>query len=323
MIMNKLIFIFTATALGFTGFGGPLDKTHVANDAQWLAHLDFEGLKNSVIGDFLLATLREEIDKNNDSPISIDVDLVAEELHSLTAYGSSITKDPELNSVLIVKTGDRARSIIDGYIASIEIETDGKSGLKRIDGKAHDTYLIGNELYATFLQDDVWVSSKSYEQIEKAQQVIEGRTKNIENSDSKLMRADEPGFFFLATVEGFDAIADMPPQARVLQKAQGGHIALGEQGDMFKTKIALSTPDSETSNQLSRIIQGMVALASFAEVGDERLSTLMNNLVVEEEERLVSIGLEYPVEGLINIIKVLANESKKAAKVKIADGEEV
>lgn len=320
--MNKLIYIFTATAFGFTGFGAPLDKTHVANDAQWMAHLDVEELKDSAVGEFLLATLREEIAKNNDSPISVDIDLVAKELHSLTAYGSSITEDPEKNSVLIVRTGDRARSIIDGYIASLEMETDGKSGVKRLDGKAHETYLIGNELYATFLQDDVWVSSKSYEQIEKAQQVIEGGIKNIENSDSKLMRADEPGFFFLATVEGFDAIADMPPQARVLQKAQGGHVALGEEGDMFKTKIALSTPDAETSNQLSRIIQGMVALASFAEVGDERLNTLMNNLVVEEEDRLVSIGLEYPVGGLINIIETLADEGKKAMKDDEADNEE-
>ncbi len=312
MIMNRLIFIFTAAAMGFTSFGAPLDKKNVAADAQWLAHLDFENLKDTKMGAFLLARLREEIAKNNDSPISIDVGLVAEELHSLTAYGSSISEDPQKNSVLIVKTGDRARSIIDGYLATLEMETDGKSGVKRLEDKAHDTYLVGNEVYATFLEDDVWVSSKSYEQIEKVQRVIEGGIKNIEDSDSKLMRADEPGFFFLATVEGFDAIADMPAQARVLQKAQGGQIALGEQGDMFRTKIALSTPDAETSSQLSRIVQGMVALASFAEVGDERLNTLMNNLVVEEEESLVSIGLEYPVESLINIITTLADEGRKA-----------
>ncbi len=312
MIMNKLIFIFTAAAIGFTSFGAPLDKKNVASDAQWLAHLDFEDLKDSKIGEFLLATLREEIAKNNDSPISIDVDLVAEELHSLTAYGSSITENPEENSILVVKTGDRARSIIDGYLATLEMETDGKSGIKKLDDKAHDTYLVGNELYAAFLEDDVWVSSKSYDQIEKVQKVFEGGINNIENSDSNLMRAEEPGFFFLATVEGFDAIADMPAQARVLQKAQGGQVALGEEGDMFKTKITLSTPDADTSNQLSRIIQGMVALASFAEVGDERLNTLMNNLVVEEEDRLVSIGLEYPVEGLINIVKTLAEKGKEA-----------
>ncbi len=320
--MNKLTNAITTILFGLTSWAAPLEKANVASDAQWMAHLDLEDLTDSAIGKFLLDQLREEIAKNNDSPVSVDVDLVAEELHSLTAYGSSITDEPDKNSVLIVKTGKRARSIIDGYIATLELETDGKSGVKRLDGKAHDTYLIGNELYATFLQDDVWVSSKSYEQIEKAQRVMEGRADNIESGGSELMRADEPGFFFLATVEGFDAIGDMPPQARILQKAKGGLIALGEEGDMVKTKLALSTPGPEVSSQLSRIVQGMVALASFAEVGDESLNTLMSSLVVKEEERLVSIGLEYPVESLISILTTLAKEGQRAKRIHEAVVEE-
>ena len=70
LIMNKLIFIFTAAAMGFTSFGAPLDKKNVAGDAQWLAHLDFENLKETKMGAFLLVRLREEIAKNNDSRIS-------------------------------------------------------------------------------------------------------------------------------------------------------------------------------------------------------------------------------------------------------------
>lgn len=323
LIMNKLIYIITAASIGFNSWGAPLNKSYVAGDAQWMAHLDMQVLTKSTIGTFLLNLVREEISKNNDSPISIDVDLVAQELHSLTAYGSSITKDPDKNSVLIFRTGNRARTIIDGYIASAEMETDGKTGIKRLDHKKHDTYLIGNELYASFLHDDLWIASKSYEQIERAQDVIEGKLKSLENSDSKLKYTEESGFFFLATIEGLGAIADMPPQARILQKAQGGQIAFGEEGDMFKTQIGLSTPGPEVSSQLSRIIEGMIALASFAEVGDERLNTLMNNLVVEEGERHVTVGLQYPVVGLINIVKTLVAESKKPSKDKGADTEEI
>ena len=95
MIINKLILIFTAAAMGFTSFGAPLDKKNVGGDAQWLAQLDFENLKNTKMGAFLLARVCEEIAKNNDSPISIDVGLFAEELHSLTAYGSDISEDPQ------------------------------------------------------------------------------------------------------------------------------------------------------------------------------------------------------------------------------------
>ncbi len=310
--MKNTICTVAALTIGAVNWAAPLDKGSVAADAQWLAHMDLEALSQSSIGAFAIGKLKEEMAKNNDTPINIDVDLVMRELHSITAYGSSITEDPENNSVLIVKTGDRARSIVDALIATAEMEQDGKTGIKRLDDKELDTYLIGNELYASFLQDDVWISSKSYDQIEKAQSVIEGLTENIANSDSRLLVAEKPGFFFLATAEGFDAIGDMPAQARVLQKAQGGQIALGEYAGMFQANLSLLTPGPEVSGQLSRIIQGMVALASFAEIGDERLDTLMNNLSVEEADRLVSVDIAYPVDSLLNILTTLAGQAQDA-----------
>ncbi len=310
--MKNIIYTITALVIGSANWAAPLDKSSVSGDAQWLAHIDLEAFTESALGDYAMGILKEEIAKNNDTPISVDIDLVAQEIHSLTAFGTSLTENPEENSVLIVKTGNRARSIIDGYIATAELETDGKTGIKRLEDKDIDTYLIGNELYASFLRDDVWVSSKSYDQIEKVQSVINGRSDNLTDTDSRLLVKDDPGFFFLATAEGFDKLGDMPAQARVLQKAQGGQIAFGERGDMFLANLALLTPDPDVSSQLSRIIQGMVALASFAEIGDERLDTLMNNLAVEEADRHVSINLEYPVSGLINILSTLAAEAEDA-----------
>ena len=306
--MKSIVHLTTAIALGNFAWSAPLDTQIVSDDAKWLAHLDMQALKDSMIGEFALSRIKQEIAKENDTPISIDIDLVAEELHSVTAYGTSFDKEPDKNSVLIVRTGPRARSIIDGYIASMELELDGKTGIKRLDDKAHDTYLIGNEVYASFLRDDLWVSSKSYDQIEKAQRVIEGERGNLEESDSDLLIKKGGGFFFLATANGLDSIGDVPPQAKILQKAKGGQVGLGESGEMFRANLALSTPDAEVSSQLSRIVQGMVALASFAEVGNESLNTLMNNLDVEETDRYVSFNIEYPVVGLLRILETLEDQ---------------
>lgn len=309
--MKSIIHLTAAVALGNFTWSAPLDKGIVSDEAKWLAHLDMQALKDSMIGGFALARVKEEIAKENDAPISIDIDLVAEELHSVTAYGTSFDKEPDKNSVLIVRTGPRARSIIDAYIASMELELEGKTGIKRLDDKAHDTYLIGNEVYASFLREDLWVSSKSYDQIEMAQRVIEGETRNLNASDSDLLIKEGSGFFFLATAYGLDSLGDVPPQAKILQKAKGAQVGLGERGDMFRANLALSTPDAEVSSQLSRIVQGMVALASFTEVGNESLSTLMSNLDVEESDRYVSFDIEYPVTGLIAILKKLAEQQKE------------
>jgi len=315
MTIKSIIHLTAAVALGKFIWSAPLDTGIVSDDAKWLAHLDMQALKDSTIGLFALARVKEEIAKENDTLISIDIDLVAEELHSVTAYGTSFDKESDKNSVLIVRTGPRARSIIDSHIASMEWELEGKTGIKRLDDKAHDTYLIGNEVYASFLRDDLWVSSKSYDQIEKALRVIDGETRNLDASDSDLLIKEGSGFFFLATANGLDSLGDVPPQAKILQKAKGAQLGLGERGDMFRANLALSTPDAEVSSQLSRIVQGLVALASFAEIGNESLNTLMNNLDVEESDRYVSFDIEYPVVGLIKILKTLAEQQKERSEV--------
>ena len=320
--MKSIIHITTALALGNFAWSAPLDTQIVADDAKWLAHLDMQALKDSMIGGFALARAKEEIAKENGTPVSIDIDLVAEEVHSVTAYGTSFDKEPGKSSVLIVRTGPRARSIIDAYIASMEMKLEGKTGIKRLDDKAYDTYLIGNEVYASFLRDDLCVSSKSYDQIEKAQRVIEGESGNLEESDSELLIKIGAGFFFLATANGLDSIGEVPPQAKILQKAKGGQLVLGERGEMFRVNLALSTPDAEVSSQLSRIIQGMVALASFAEVGNESLNTLVNNLDVEETDRYVSFNIEYPVVGLFNILQALEDQKdSEESEVPVANEE--
>ncbi len=316
MIMKKLLQILTAAVLGTTSNADPLDKSQIAGDAKWLAHLDMQEFEHTVIGEYLISFVKEEIAKKDDSPVTFDVNRIVQELHSLTAYGSSMAFDdgPGNSGVLIAKTGSKARAIIDAYIASEEIMKDGKTGIKRLEDKDYLTYLIGNEVYLSFPQEGLLISSKEFDQIERALNVIKGQEADLNDSDSKLILSDEPGFFFLATINGIDTIKGVPPQAKILQKAKGGQFSLGERDSSLRSNIVLSTAGPEVSNQLSRIIQGMVALASFADIGGESLADLMDSVSVDEGHDRVSIDLEYPVGTITNILTAIATDHPEKDK---------
>jgi len=272
-----------------------------------------KALQETKIGKFLVHSFEEEFGGSR-SGVSFDVEGLLGELHSLTAYGAELGLASDGACVLVARTGDKVRPMIDAYIASQEMEKDGKTGFKKLEGKNFLTYLVGNEVYLAFPSDGLVMASRSFEQVERALSVVDGSLENLENSDSDLILTDVDGYFFMATANGIDAIDGVPPQAKMLQKAKGGQIALGEQDSNLVSSIRLLTEGPEVSGHLASIAKGLVALASFTEVGGERLDRLMNSVDVSSSGDQVSISLDYPAEEIIRLISVITDDGSEKSE---------
>lgn len=174
--MTARSLLLAATLLsGPALFATPFDTTQVAEDTKWLAHLDMDRLKSSTLGQFLIESIKSAMPKQEGSAISLNQDAVISEVHSITAYGLSFDETAQNQSVLILKTGPKAQSIIDGYLASMETQKEGQAPFKMLTGKSFPTYLIGGEVHMAFPRKDLIVISKDFAQVEKSMQVIEGR----------------------------------------------------------------------------------------------------------------------------------------------------
>lgn len=200
----------------------------MARDAKWLAHLDMQAFQETTIGDFLIEEFEEEFGGDQEG-LSFDIEALVGELHSITAYGVDVGADSALESGLVARTGDKAKAMIDVYIASQELEREVKTGFKKLEGKDYLTYLVGNEVYLSFPSDGLLIASKSFDRIERALAVIEGEVEDLSGIDSELLLSDASEFFFLATASGIDSVDGVPAQARLLQKAKGGLIELGKE----------------------------------------------------------------------------------------------
>jgi len=199
----------------------------------------------------------------------------------------------------------RLRAIVDALIASEEATKGEESEIQAVEGKPFPTYLLGGELYVSIPGETLFVGSKSYAQIERAMDVLMGRAPSLDSGASNLVRGETEGFFLFASASGLKSLEGMPPQARILQQATGAQFSLGEMGSDLRSQLVLSTENATVSNQLYRIIQGMLALASFAQVENESLSTIVRNAQVEQSPEFVSVDLRYPAEGILKIVEPL------------------
>lgn len=279
----------------------PLVKSEIAKDAKWLAHIDMEGMMASSFSDVGVAKLKEAIANANENSVSVDVDMVLSEIKSLTAYGASFTETAATESVIILKTGNRLQAIFQGLVAHQEIE-ENQSPLKLLEDKPYPTYLLEGELFLAFPNKNYAIAGKNFDRIEKAFAVIAGKAESLEDLSGKLVLNEDRGFFLMVTANGINGLKNVPPQARMLQKTKGGQLSIGENEGEFRANIILTTEGPKVSMQLSQIVRGLLALASFTQIENQSMMEIVDSVDVQQGDDYVSLDFRYPVEKLMSFI---------------------
>ncbi len=308
----------TATLATSAAFAAPLNLKHLAPDALWLAHLDLDAFKQSSVGQDLIQLIKDEAAKNKDSALTLNFDAILAELHSLTAYGTSFTDDAN-QGVVLAEVGPKARSILDGLIAAEELS----GSASKIKLQNADTYVLDGQLSLKFATPSLVLIGKSPAQIEKALLILNGKAPSYSPKNSKLLLSPTDNFFLVAAAHGFSQIPNLPPQARILQKTTGAQFTLGQDQENLSARLALATSSAEIADQLARIVEGMTALASFAHVGDEDITRLVQSLQVSKNTDRVNVSFSYNAEKLDKIFKALAKKpaANKSAFDSIAETE--
>ena len=299
---------FLGALVAGTALSAPFDPARVAEDTKWLAHVDVEGLKASYIGSYVIDQIKMAIASKGDGKVSVDVEGILQQIQSITAYGTGFEDNPENQSVLLVQSSPKAQTMIDGLLASQELANDGKVPFKTVAGKSFPTYLFANEIYMTFPRKDLIVISKQFDQVERAMSVLNGKLTSLKKKSTLVASANTDGFFFIASANGLNMLKNMPPQARLLQKATGVQLALGEKGKDLAARVTLLTADADVSSQMRKIVDGMLAMASFVQVQDQNFNRLVQSITVNESDRAVAIGLSYPAEEVVKLVTSFASE---------------
>lgn len=299
--MKPFLTLLTLTALAACASAGPLQPTHVADNAKWVAHLDVEKLITTELGGYLGRTFMDkQLAKPTRDLEQWGIDFDWRDIEGITVYGTEFKKKPEDSAVVLVKSSFNFASAIEIVIDRIAEYGGDDRPIQKVQSEPYAIYSAKGEVFGTPFGKDVFLISKSKSALEQARSVLDGKTPSIAGSKSfPGITATEDGFLVAAVADGFQSATKLPPQMQGLKSAQSLQIRAGEKSDKIFARLSVNTRDAESAAQIQQVLQGLVALGTLSQEQNKDLALLVNGTKVGSSDKTVTVAVELPAETVI------------------------
>ena len=222
----------------------------VSADARWIVHVDLVTLRESTLGQALFTSLQQFAPHLEKGGLRPDFEKILAAAGTITAYGANFSKDPnDIDGTLILQGTGELRKIAEGFVAQATVTE--PDTVTEIKGLPFEAYSLAGQATIAFPKEAVILFSKSQAQLVKAYDVYRGSAASLaKNSSSPLaLLLPKGGNHYLVaasevpTTEGL--LPANAPQARILQMATAGAIALGEDKSMTTARLHLVASTDE------------------------------------------------------------------------------
>jgi hypothetical protein len=279
----------------------------VPADAQWVVHADLAALRDTALGQKLIERLPGFSVPAAGESIRPNFAKVMETVGSATAFGTDLTGKPEaIDGALVLQGTADLRKIAEGLIAQMSLAK--PEDAVELKDLPFEGYVVSKELFVAFPAEPIVLVSKSRAQLVKAYDVFRGRAPSLAKQTTPLtalLPKDGQYYLVAATMvpSAQQLFSGTGPEARILQMAQSGSLAIGERGDLAAARVQLVASSSEVATKLTKILEGITAMLSLAESSDQRLTEFVNALKVSRSENTVSLAFAYPTERILQLIE--------------------
>jgi hypothetical protein len=305
--------IFTAVLPG-TQLCAAYNPAIVAADARWVVYADLDALRASALGREIVTAIDKNQMQATEGVIGLDVPKVLTTVGSLTAYGTNLSKDPKaMDGALIAQGTPELRKIVEslllqGTLAHPEVFAELNDlpfpayGMN--DPKAPEGQKM--QLIVAFPPEPIVLVSKSKAQLAKAREVFRGNAPSLAKGGTpaltQLAVKTSGAYLFAASVVPTEPLFHQnAPQARILQLASSGAIAVGENGPDLFAHAELISSSEQSAEKLMKILQGITAMISLAESNDRQLGEFLNSTGVTRDKDSVMLRLAYPSARLVEM----------------------
>jgi hypothetical protein len=311
---TSLLTLAVALAVAATSFAGPIHKENVAADAKWLLHLDVDNLLQTGIGKYFAESiLDKELGKaKRDIQQQFGVEFDWRQIQSITAYGTQIKPKGDPGGVLLIEGYDFAAAL-DAVIDRLQAALAGADQpLKKVAEGKGAFYSLKDEVFGVALPGNLFLVSKSKDEVQKARDVVTGAAPSFKGSKDAARLPDpaKAGFLF-GLINSLDS-APLPPQAKGLKNVEGAQVVMGEQAENVFVKLALNAKDAESATQMQQALQGLLALVTITQPDNKSAQKLVQAAKVTGAEKVVTVKLDLPASDVIDLVK--EGQAKKASQ---------
>ncbi len=308
----RIVGIALAAFLGLAAIGRaePLELKQVAADAKWLAHVDVDAMRESIV---VQKAYHKCMEMHKDAEKRLDKihELLGvdprKDLHGVTVYGKDLEKH---HGVLIVHADvdqklllEKAQKAPDHKVAkygSYEIHS-----WTRKHGKESHT------AFGTFFKPNVLVFARSEAAIQGALDVLDGKSPGITDQKSPLAGRVPPGATLIVRASAVGPQVKCP----ILKDADSFRLTLGEnKGESFyRGRLTMKSP--EAADQVKAVVEGFKAMVGLTHGSDAAAMKLVGAIKVTTQDKTVRVAWSAPAEEVWTAIEKAAKEIRaKMAK---------
>lgn len=327
----KIPFLLTGLlSFAAPALGGELIQELVPADARWLAHVDLEGMQQSVLFQMarevngekgLNAHLNEAREQFGFDPLAIG--------RSITFYSSSA--EPE-HGVAVLVLGEEAAGILEhlkqqpGYRA---LQAGGRELLSWSDPKGwgdpegsddpdgddggHESVYAYVRRFEGVSNQLVYISDQS-ELVLGAIDVLEGARPSLgDPREGGLAARPMPGsFVYFETSEALPGLDDVAQVSAVAALARGMRFELGETNGVMSAQLSVQAKDARDAGNISSVLQGVTALAALVggQHGGEGLRLVVDALRFNTHGNEVAASFTFDSRRLLGIVHELEDRDE-------------
>ena len=285
-----------------------LNPAHVPADAKWVVYADLGALRQTALGEQLIARIPVAENLPENSPIRPDIAKILETVGSITAFGDTLTPNSaEMNGALIIEGKAEMRTIAEALIAQFSVSH--PEVCVELTGLGIEAHQIHGEIVIGLPAEPIVLVSRSADKMLEALELYRGRgaslAKGAHALTGLLPDRDVPYTIHAASIVPSEAIGggENTPQARVLQMTQAAAVSLGEAEGNLVARATLESKDDALADKLVRILNGLTAMLSLAESSNADLTAFISSVQVKRVDRTVSLRMSYPTARLVTMFE--------------------
>jgi len=308
--ISKLQSVLGICALtAFAATAAPLQRADVINDPVWVLHVDADGLRPTVVGQYLLAELaKPEAQKKLAAFQAIFSFDPSKELHGVTLYGA--TQSEEDGVLLLYADFDAAR-----LTTLVEVAKDHKSTPHNghtihswVDEKKAEKNGVKPRTYAA-IATKVVVFGQKESCVAEALDVLD-RTRPSLLTNVQFARLTEAP----ALIQGAARKPELPgndPNAAILKQSRMVTLTVNEIQRRLEAALALEAESEEVAGQIESIGRGLIGLMALQTEKPEA-QKLAQGLAVQKEGMVVKVTLALSADDAVGLMRTDA--ARKAAQ---------
>jgi hypothetical protein len=304
-------------AAAFAGLATPLQRTDIPANPNWLAHVDFDRLRPTAIGQHILSEMNKPEAQARLAAFQTIVSFdLRTQLHGATAYSAGTA--PEDAVALVYADFNADRLVILAKAAHDSQHNTYKEHIiyNWIDDNKKAKKGVKPRVYAAIDGKRV-VFGQREARVAQALDVLDGATVNLASANrfSDLGGSGDASFLEAAAVR-FD-LPEGDPNAAVLRLSKQGRLQVAETQGQINGTLNLEAKSEEVAGNMASIAQGLISLVKLQQDNPEAVK-LAQGLTLKRDGAHVVATLSVPAADVIEMIKADAarKAQKKAEKTK-------